>query len=198
MPRSRANVGLKEVADSPAFVRSFGGRESVGRSDPTGPDAIYETLILERPDRRQGSALREPADAARGTSAMELARARTGVAERPVVELGWKARHDCLGRLAPEPEELESEDLSRLPVSLAVAGNPVEAHRLTPDDTARTSVGGRPPERFEPARDNGDVLLHGNRERAGVHLSRVAEPLPCPLDKDAHNVSLADKFPRLA
>jgi hypothetical protein len=32
----------------------------------------------------------------------------------------------------------------------------------------------------------------------GVHLSRVAEPLPCPLDEDADDVSLADKLPRLA
>jgi hypothetical protein len=35
---------LKEVADSPAFVRSCGGRESVGRSNPTGPDAITRRL----------------------------------------------------------------------------------------------------------------------------------------------------------
>src|SRR5512132_1278547 len=129
---------------------------------------------------------------------MELARARMGVAERPVVELGWKARHDCPGRLPPEAEELESEDLSRLLVSVAVTGDPVEAHRLTPDDTARTSVRARPTERFEPARDHGDVLLHRDRKRAGVHLSRVAEPLPCPLDEDADDVSLADKLPRLA
>src|SRR6266498_6010590 len=97
---------------------------------------------------------------------MELARARAGVAECPVVDLGWKAGRDCPGRLPPEAEELESEDLSRLLVSLAVAGDPVEAHRLTPDDTARTSVRARPPERFEPARDRSEERRVGKECRS--------------------------------
>src|SRR5262249_56666209 len=99
---------------------------------------------------------------------------------------------------AREVADLRADASARLGVALPVPRQVVEAHRLAPDDRAQAAVAHRPAKRVEPERDHRNALLHSDHQPAGVQRPRVTEALPCPLDVDADEASLAHDLARSA
>src|SRR6185312_14442677 len=96
----------------------------------------------------------------------------------------------------PEPVQLRLDLRRRLPVALAAARQPLEAHWLAPGDRDRREVAGLPVLRaVDRGADHRHVLLQRDHRSTRLDVPGNAAVLTGSLDEDAERVAVTHDLP---